>query len=243
VGINTFTAMSSGTWNTALGKSALSATDSGYYNTAVGGQALLINTQGIENTAVGLNSGKNNVDGDYNTAIGSQAGPSSGSLNSTTCVGRNAVASAGNSVALGYNASATQANSIYLGNSAVDKLYMGNGSAVAPAYIARAWAIIDGVDGTPALRASGSGNCSSVTDNNTGDYTLNFTTSMVDTNYAVIISNIAYSGVNLTVDAKLAQTGAASSTPAQKTTTAVRIVITNSTNYYDQNDLSVVIFR
>jgi hypothetical protein len=147
-------------------------------------------------------------------------------------------------VALGFNASATEANSIYLGNSAVNKLFMGNGSAVAPAYIARAWAIIDGVDTTPALRASGSGNCSSVTDNGLGDYTLNFTTSMVDANYAVIISNIAYNGVNITVHAKLAMTGTAvSTTPALKTTTAVRIIISNGTSYYDQNELSVAIFR
>jgi hypothetical protein len=242
VGVGALGNSTTGVWNTAFGRSALTNSTSGYYNTAVGGQALYTTNEGFENTAVGLNAGYNISDGDYNTAIGSRAGPSNGILNKTTCVGRLAVASAENSVALGFNASATEANSIYLGDSAVNKLFMGNGSAVAPAYIARAWAIIDGVDGSPALRASGSGNCSSVTDNNPGDYTLNFTTAMVDTNYAVLISNIAYTaGVNLTVHAKLA--AASTSTPALKTATAVRIVITNNQYYYDQNDLSVVIFR
>jgi hypothetical protein len=37
--------------------------------------------------------------------------------------------------------------------------------------------------GTVAIRASG--NVSSITDNGTGNYTVNFTTAMVDANYAV----------------------------------------------------------
>jgi hypothetical protein len=36
--------------------------------------------------------------------------------------------------------------------------------------------------GTPAIRASG--NVSSITDNGTGDYTVNFTTAMPDVNYS-----------------------------------------------------------
>jgi hypothetical protein len=38
-----------------------------------------------------------------------------------------------------------------------------------------------------AIRASG--NVSSITDNGTGDYTVNFTTSMPDANYSVVTSN------------------------------------------------------
>jgi len=37
--------------------------------------------------------------------------------------------------------------------------------------------------GTPTIR--GSGNVSSITDNGTGDYTINFATAMPDANYAV----------------------------------------------------------
>ena len=57
----------------------------------------------------------------------------------------------------------------------------GYGSS-AVAYGCRAWVNFDGT-GTPAIRASG--NVSSITDNGTGDYTVNFTTAMPDANYSV----------------------------------------------------------
>lgn len=54
-------------------------------------------------------------------------------------------------------------------------------SGSAPIYAARAWVNFNGT-GTVAIRASG--NVSSITDNGTGDYTVNFTTAMADANYA-----------------------------------------------------------
>jgi len=57
----------------------------------------------------------------------------------------------------------------------------GYGSA-AVAYGCRAWVNFNGT-GTPAIRASG--NVTSITDNGTGDYTVNFTTAMPDANYSV----------------------------------------------------------
>jgi len=54
--------------------------------------------------------------------------------------------------------------------------------SVATAYGCRAWVNFDGT-GTPAIRASG--NVTSITDNNVGDYTVNFTASLTDVNYAV----------------------------------------------------------
>ena len=56
-----------------------------------------------------------------------------------------------------------------------------NASGSAPIYGARAWVNFNG-NGTVAIRASG--NVSSITDNGTGDYTVNFTTAMPDTNYS-----------------------------------------------------------
>jgi len=53
--------------------------------------------------------------------------------------------------------------------------------AVALAYDARAWVNFNGT-GTVAIRASG--NVTSITDNGTGDYTVNFTTAMSDANYS-----------------------------------------------------------
>jgi len=54
------------------------------------------------------------------------------------------------------------------------------------AYDARAWVNFNGT-GTVAIRASG--NVSSITDNGTGNYTVNFTTAMSDANYAVNITS------------------------------------------------------
>jgi hypothetical protein len=50
-------------------------------------------------------------------------------------------------------------------------------------YMARAWVNFDGT-GSVAIRASG--NVSSITDNGTGDYTVNFTTAMPDANYSAL---------------------------------------------------------
>lgn len=58
-----------------------------------------------------------------------------------------------------------------------------NASGSAPMYACRAWVIFNGT-GTVAI--NGSGNVSSITDNGTGDYTVNFTTAMVDANFAAV---------------------------------------------------------
>ena len=58
----------------------------------------------------------------------------------------------------------------------------GYGSA-ATAYGCRAWVNFNGT-GTVAIRASG--NVTSITDNGTGDYTVNFTNALPDTNYAMV---------------------------------------------------------
>jgi hypothetical protein len=60
-----------------------------------------------------------------------------------------------------------------------------NATGTAPIYAARAWVNFDGT-GTVAIRASG--NVSSITDNGTGDYTVNFTTAMEDVNYIAVFS-------------------------------------------------------
>jgi hypothetical protein len=60
-----------------------------------------------------------------------------------------------------------------------------NVTGSAPTYACRAWVNFNGT-GTVAIRASG--NVSSVTDNGTGDYTVNFTTAMPDANYSATAS-------------------------------------------------------
>lgn len=53
-------------------------------------------------------------------------------------------------------------------------------------YTCKAWVNFNGT-GTVAIRASG--NVSSITDNGTGDYTVNFTTAMPDSNYSATWSS------------------------------------------------------
>ena len=61
-----------------------------------------------------------------------------------------------------------------------DKLSTASGSA--PSYSARAWVNFNG-QGAVAIRASG--NVSSLTDNGVGNYNVNFTTAMSDTNFSI----------------------------------------------------------
>lgn len=58
-----------------------------------------------------------------------------------------------------------------------------SGSTLLPLFDCRAWVNFNGVT-TTSIR--GSGNVSSLTDNGTGDTTINFTTSMPDANYAIV---------------------------------------------------------
>ena len=66
-----------------------------------------------------------------------------------------------------------------------------NASGTAPIYACRAWVNFNGT-GTVAIRASG--NVSSITDNGTGDYTVNFATAMSDANYGVVCTGSFNSG-------------------------------------------------
>jgi hypothetical protein len=83
-------------------------------------------------------------------------------------------------------ASAVQDNSVtdtdlsLTANSAAIKVAL-NADNGAPIFACRAWVNFNGT-GTVAIRASG--NVSSITDNGTGDYTVNFATAMPDANYA-----------------------------------------------------------
>jgi len=73
-----------------------------------------------------------------------------------------------------------------------------NASGSAPIYACRAWVNFNGT-GTVAIRESG--NVSSITDNGTGDYTVNFTTAMPDANYSVVGTarnyNLSFSGADV----------------------------------------------
>lgn len=67
------------------------------------------------------------------------------------------------------------------GNFRIGSAVQATPSGSAPLFAARAWVNFNSI-GTVAIRASG--NVTSITDNNTGDYTVNFTTAMPDADYA-----------------------------------------------------------
>jgi hypothetical protein len=83
----------------------------------------------------------------------------------------------------------------------IDSAQVATVSGTTPLYMARAWVNFNGT-GTVAIR--GSGNVSSITDNGTGDYTVNFTTAMSNANYAPALaiqrqtSGVAGSSRNVT---------------------------------------------
>ena len=108
--------------------------------------------------------------------------------------------------------------------------------------LCRAWVNFDGT-GTVAIRASY--NVSSITDNGTGDYAVNFTTAMPDANYAVCGNAGPIGNSSSTFVTTLALSGQYPATTATFSTSSVRV----STSSLGQNsgaDASVVtvaIFR
>lgn len=82
---------------------------------------------------------------------------------------------------------------VVLQNSSNNLLMNSGYGSDAVAYGCRAWVNFNGT-GTVAIRASG--NVSSITDNGTGDYTVNFTTAMPDANYALSGTAMLSSSIN-----------------------------------------------
>jgi hypothetical protein len=98
--------------------------------------------------------------------------------------------------------------------------------------VCRAWVNFNGT-GTVAIRASF--NVTSITDNGTGDYTVNFTTAMSDANYAW--SGSSQSTATATVRGIFTNT---STTP---TVSALRVQNANFVSAEDPIYASVVVFR
>tara|TARA_B100000073_G_scaffold301681_1_gene268775 strand:- start:524 stop:1573 length:1050 start_codon:yes stop_codon:yes gene_type:complete len=80
--------------------------------------------------------------------------------------------------------SAGDVNKHIVVNSSADGVDVGTGG-INQARIAKAWVFIDGTAAAASM-IQGSYNVSSMTDNGTGDYQINFSTNMSDTNYSVV---------------------------------------------------------
>jgi hypothetical protein len=107
-----------------------------------------------------------------------------------------------------------------------------NATGSAPIYACRAWVNFNGT-GTVAIRESG--NVTSITDNGTGNYTVNFTTAMSDANYCV---SGACRGQNDT------DTNSTVFGSGVITTTTARVYVKNNANsVVDSSAVNVAIFR
>jgi len=108
-------------------------------------------------------------------------------------------------------------------------------SGSAPIYGARAWCLFNGTTtGTNAPLAGG--NVTSVTRNGTGDYTINFTSAMPDTNYAVMASATQGASGNVGTTAGDLSSGT-------KTTSAIQIRTAQGSANLDAALVSVAIYR
>lgn len=108
-----------------------------------------------------------------------------------------------------------------------------NATGSAPIYACRAWVNFNGT-GTVAIRASG--NVSSITDNGTGNYTINFTTAMPDTYYSVcgMVRDGEDDFPGVGIFRKLSDT---------KTTTQTQIETLYTSSWFDVPEVNVMIFR
>ena len=129
----------------------------------------------------------------------------------------------------------------------IDSAQIPTVSGTAPLYMCRAWVNFNGT-GTVAIRQSG--NVSSITDNGTGDYTVNFTTAMTDANYAVstaqeactVANDTAISGFGILLSANFGASDALT-----KTTTATRFLnrylTATATGVGDAYQVNITFFR
>jgi len=109
------------------------------------------------------------------------------------------------------------------------KFDSGYGSAET-VYGCRAWVNFDGT-GTVAIRDSG--NVSSITDNGTGDYTVNLTNALTDANYAVTFGG-GESGDFFPRN---------SNNITSNTTNAFRVANRSGNTYFDISMIHVAVFR
>jgi len=123
---NTTNGTSTGNYNTAMGSSALYYNTYGSSNTATGTCALYINTIGSSNTANGHQALINNTIGNSNTAVGFQALSSNTTGSNNTAIGyysgANNPNNLTNSTAVGFAAACTASNQVIIGNTSIGQI-------------------------------------------------------------------------------------------------------------------------
>jgi hypothetical protein len=139
---------------------------------------------------------------------------------------------------VGTDSTQTLSNKTFSGAQTFGTASLAEPSGSAPLYMCRAWVNFNGT-GTVAIRASG--NVSSITDNGTGDYTVNFTSAMTDTNYCVVLPSMMTGG---NTSQYFGVSTPSNNSYATKTTSAVRVAVYNTLiSNQDVFDANVAVFR
>jgi hypothetical protein len=110
-----------------------------------------------------------------------------------------------------------------------------NASGSAPVYACRAWVNFNGTTSPGTIRASG--NVSSVTKSGTGQFTLNFTNALPDSNYNAVFGG---GGGTANVDTFVQERYL---TPNRTTSSLSVVTVTLGGNFADREIVSVAIFR
>lgn len=137
------------------------------------------NTNGVISAVVGQLAWKNYGNGHTIFDASKSTSPTGSAVNSTN---PDVTWSATYPTLMGWNGSSTFGVRVDIARYS-ESFTTVTGSA--PSYACRAWVNFNGT-GTVAIRASG--NVSSITDNGTGNYTVNFTTAMPDANYSCVVT-------------------------------------------------------
>ena len=169
-------------------------TDTGFYGSAAGEIGFTLNATEflrLSSLALSYSSGSNNVSLSYDGAIEITKGGGGAYIDFKNAVGEDADArifDIGNGIGFQTGGNGALATRMTIDSAGVVdvagnlRFNSGYGSA-ALAYGVRAWVNFNGT-GTVAIRASGG--VTSITDNGTGDYTVNFNFTMPDANYCVV---------------------------------------------------------
>jgi hypothetical protein len=113
-----------------------------------------------------------------------------------------------------------------------------NSAGTAIGTFCRAWVNFNGT-GTVAIRASF--NVTSITDNNTGDYTVNFTTAMSDANYAFTVGST--NGTSGSIHNYIGQKAGTTRTTTAITLNCITAIAINSATILDASSVEIAVFR
>jgi len=243
IGTNSMLATSTAEDIVAIGYDSLKAMTTGTLNVAIGAGSGIKLTSGYGNTLIGESAGSDITTGNKNTMIGRYTGHTGTSFTGS------------NNIVIGYFADASSqsvSDEITLGDTTNNKFRVpgvnfavkystattgyvltadanGEGGWAAAGFPNTAWVNFNSLS---TLSITDSGNVSSVTDNGTGNYTVNFSSTLSSAGYALAGYGVAYATANVSGSTQfgLVPTATNSQIPVLKSTSAVRILMGNGAN-------------